>query len=105
MKQPKEQPKQRLRKQPRMRRVQAATAAPLPDLSTPEARSARKTAAKNWRKSAKTTTAKAWKPAKNKTWKRTTAKKSTRKSARNTAKKSFFSFSRSTAKKSFRRAA
>ena len=50
MKQPKEQPKQRLRKQPRMRRVQAATAAPLPDLSTPEARSARKTAAKRKRR-------------------------------------------------------
>ena len=50
MKQPKEQPKQRLRKQPRMRRVQAATAAPLPDLSTPEARAARKTAAKRKRR-------------------------------------------------------
>jgi hypothetical protein len=50
MKQPKEQPKQRLRKQPRMRRVQAATAASLPDLSTPEARSARKTAAKRKRR-------------------------------------------------------
>jgi hypothetical protein len=33
-----------------MRRVQAATAAPLPDLSTPEARSARKTAAKRKRR-------------------------------------------------------
>ena len=50
MNQRKEQPKQRLRKQPRMRRIQAATAAPLPDLSTPEARSARKTAAKRKRR-------------------------------------------------------
>ena len=50
MSQRKEQPKQRLRKQPRMRRVQAATAAPLPDLSTPEARSARKTAAQRKRR-------------------------------------------------------
>lgn len=50
MKQPKEQPKQHLRKQPRMRRIQTATAAPLPDLSTPEARSARKTAAKRKRR-------------------------------------------------------
>jgi len=50
MKQREEQPKPRLRKQPRMRRVQAATAATLPDLSTPEARSARKTAAKRKRR-------------------------------------------------------
>lgn len=50
MNQRKEQPKQRLRKQPRMRRIQATTAAPLPDLATPEARSARKTAAKRKRR-------------------------------------------------------
>jgi cell division septal protein FtsQ len=50
MKQRQEQPKPRLRKQPRMRRVQAATAASLPQLSTPEARSARKTAAQRKRR-------------------------------------------------------
>ena len=50
MKQRQEQPKPRLRKQPRMRRVQAATSATLPELSTPEARSARKTAAKRKRR-------------------------------------------------------
>ncbi len=40
----KNQPNQRLRKQPRMRRVQTATAVRLPDLSSPEARQASKTA-------------------------------------------------------------
>ena len=46
---PKQQPKQRLRKQPRMRRVQTASAVPLPSL-TPEARTARKTAQKRKRR-------------------------------------------------------
>ena len=50
MKLRKEQPKQHLRKQPRMRRVNTASAVPLPDLSTPEARSARKTADKRKRR-------------------------------------------------------
>ena len=50
MKLRKEQPKQRLRKQPAMRRINTATAAPLPDLSKPEVRSARKTAEKRKRR-------------------------------------------------------
>ncbi len=45
-----EQSKPRLRKQPRMRRINTASAVPLPDLSTPEARSARKTADKRKRR-------------------------------------------------------
>jgi hypothetical protein len=49
MKLRKEQPKPHLRKQPRMRRINTASAVPLPDLSTPEARSARKTADKRKR--------------------------------------------------------
>lgn len=43
-------PKPRLRKQPRMRRVYTATAAPLPDLATPEGRAASKTAQKRKRR-------------------------------------------------------
>ena len=50
MKLRKEQPKPHLRKQPRMRRINTASAVPLPDLSTPEARSARKTADKRKRR-------------------------------------------------------
>ena len=50
MKLRKEQPKPRLRKQPAMRRINTATAAPLPDLSKPEVRSARKTAEKRKRR-------------------------------------------------------
>ncbi len=46
---PKPQQKQRLRKQPRMRRVQTASAVPLPSL-TPEARTAHKTAQKRKRR-------------------------------------------------------
>lgn len=50
MKLRKEQPKPHLRKQPRMRRINTASAVPLPDLSTPEVRSARKTADKRKRR-------------------------------------------------------
>ena len=50
MKLRKEQTKPRLRKQPRMRRLNTASAVPLSDLSTPEARSARKTADKRKRR-------------------------------------------------------
>lgn len=46
----KSQKKQRLRKQPRMRRVYTATALPSTDLSTPEAQAARKTAQKRKRR-------------------------------------------------------
>lgn len=49
MTQRKEQPKQRLRKQPRMRRLNTASVAPLPAL-TPEARTAQKTAQKRKRR-------------------------------------------------------
>ena len=49
MTQRKEQPKQRLRKQPRMRRLNTASVAPLPSL-TPEARTAQKTAQKRKRR-------------------------------------------------------
>ncbi len=45
-----EQSKPRLRKQPRMRRINTASAVPLSNLSTPEARSARKTADKRKRR-------------------------------------------------------
>lgn len=50
MKLGKSQQKQRLRKQPRTRRVYAASTAPLPDLSAPEARSATKKAQKRKRR-------------------------------------------------------
>ena len=50
MKLRKEQTKPRLRKQPRMRRLNMASAVPLSGLSTPEARSARKTADKRKRR-------------------------------------------------------
>ena len=49
MKQRQEQPKQHLRKQPRMRRLNTASVAPLPSL-TPEARTAQKTAQKRKRR-------------------------------------------------------
>ncbi len=49
MKQRQEQPKQHLRKQPRMRRLNTASVAPLPAL-TPEARTAQKTAQKRKRR-------------------------------------------------------
>ncbi len=50
MKLDKSQPKQRLRKQPRMRRVYTASAVPLPDLSAPDARAATRTAQKRKRR-------------------------------------------------------
>ena len=50
MKEPKSQPKQRLRKQPRMRRLYTASTASLPNLSAPDARAAQKTAQKRKRR-------------------------------------------------------